>query len=71
MTVLDRINAYTAHRMGILTKEERDTRLADDNWPKHPDGTNMTIGEMSQEDRTRIMREASARSRAKLEGSGA
>lgn len=30
MTPLDRINAYTAHRMGIMTKEERDARLADD-----------------------------------------
>jgi hypothetical protein len=65
------MNPYTLHREGLISREERDARLADDNWPKHPDGTNMTVGEMPQEDRTRIMREASARSRAKLEGSGA
>jgi len=38
------------------------------NWPKHPDGTNMTIGEMPEEDRKRIKRAASDRSRAKLGG---
>ena len=30
MTPLDRINAYTAHRMGLMTKEERDARIAGD-----------------------------------------
>jgi hypothetical protein len=29
MTPLDRINAYTAHRMGIMTKEERDRITAE------------------------------------------
>ena len=30
-------------------------------WPTHPDGTNMTIGEMSKEDRERILTAAKAR----------
>ena len=28
MTLLDRINAYTAHREGFIDKEQRDRRLA-------------------------------------------
>lgn len=32
-------------------------------WPKRPDGTNQTIGEMSEEDRRRILAEAAARSK--------
>lgn len=42
-----------------------------DNWPKHPDGTNMTVGEMSEEDRRRIMREAAERYKARSDGSEA
>lgn len=30
-------------------------------WPTHPDGTNMTIGEMSREDKDRILAAAKAR----------
>jgi hypothetical protein len=30
-------------------------------WPTHPDGTNMTIGEMPKEDRERILAGARAR----------
>lgn len=39
-----------------------------DNWPKHRDGTNMTVGEMSEEDLARVLREASERSRARTQG---
>jgi len=42
-----------------------------DNWPKHPDGTNMTVGEMSEADRKRIMREAAKRFKARCDGSEA
>lgn len=40
-----------------------------DNWPKHPDGTNMTVGEMPEADRKRIMREAAERYKARCDGS--
>jgi hypothetical protein len=42
-----------------------------DDWPKHPDGTNMTMGEMQPEDRKRIWNEAAARYRARCDGSKA
>jgi hypothetical protein len=29
-----------------------------DNWPKRLDGTNMSVGEMSKEDRKRVFTEA-------------
>lgn len=42
-----------------------------DNWPKHPDGTNMTVGEMPEADRKRILRAAAERYKAKRDGSEA
>lgn len=40
-------------------------------WPKHPDGTNMTLGEMPTEDRKRIMKAAAERYKARCDGSEA
>lgn len=36
-------------------------------WPKRPDGSNMSIGEMTPEDARRVMREAAERFKAKFE----
>lgn len=78
MTPLDRINAIltsprAAYLNGSIEYGEYREMTADtsDDWPKHPDGTNMTIGEMPEEDRKRIMREAAARYRARSDGSEA
>jgi len=43
--------------------------MMSDNWPKHPDGTNMTLGEMPEADRKRIMRDAAERYKARCDGS--
>lgn len=34
-------------------------------WPKRPDGSNMTVGEMTPEDRKRVLREAAERAAAR------
>lgn len=74
MTPLDRINAILGsprHRYVIGEIEYDEYRAMtepSDTWPKHPDGTNMSVGEMSVEDRQRVTREASERSRARLAG---
>lgn len=65
------MNPTTLHRHGIISRKEYESMHAErngDNWPKHPDGTNMMVGEMSEEDRARVLREASERSRARVTG---
>lgn len=37
----------------------------EDNWPKHPNGTNMTIGEMPIEDKKRILANCAKRYKEK------
>jgi hypothetical protein len=37
--------------------------MADDNWPKHANGENKTIGEMTEEERRPILRAAFLRSK--------
>lgn len=34
-------------------------------WPKRPDGSNMSVGEMTSEDRKRVMRDAAQRFKEK------
>lgn len=37
--------------------------MSDDNWPKHANGENKTIGEMTEEERRPILRAAFLRSK--------
>lgn len=37
--------------------------MSDDNWPKHADGTNKAIGEMTEEERRPLLRAAFLRSK--------
>lgn len=37
-----------------------------DNWPKHEDGTNKMVGDMTAEERSKVLQAAAARYRAKM-----
>lgn len=41
--------------------------MSTDNWPKHPDGRPMKMGEMTTEQRRKLWREAAAKVKADFE----
>lgn len=41
--------------------------MADENWPKHPDGRNKKIGEMTPEERERVTAAVSRKLQAELD----